>query len=101
MARRCLTLIVIALLAACGDDDYEKQLKSARSWSATALAIGRHWEREEVPSAYARDALKKAADELRKGLLPGAAEPVDELVQAVEREDRTAAHALLDELGRQ
>jgi hypothetical protein len=95
-----LAFLLVLVLAACGDDA-DKELKSARSWSATALAVGRHWTRGEVPSAYARDTLRHAADELRKGPLPAAAAPVDELVQAVDREDRAAARALLEALARE
>jgi hypothetical protein len=91
LRRACLLALLCALvLGACGEDA-DKQLKSARSWSATALAVGRHWTQGEVSSA----------DELRKGPLPAAAAPVDELTQAVEREDRAAARAVLEALGSQ
>lgn len=97
-ARLAFTLLLL-VAAACGDDP-QKQLESARSWTATVQAVGEHWTRGEVPSAYARRTLKKASDELRKGPLPRAADAVDELVQTIEREDRSGARKLLEELAR-
>ena len=94
---RCTLVIALALLVACADQ-YEQKLKSARSWSATALVVARHWEQGEVPTAYAKRALRKASDELAKGALPEAAEPVDELREAVERGDRGAVRRLLAEI---
>jgi hypothetical protein len=95
---RCLIAVVVVLaLAACGDR-YEQELKSSRSWSARALVIARCWEEGDLPDAYARRALEKAAEELGKGPLPDAAEPVDELREAVERGDREAVRRLLGEL---
>jgi hypothetical protein len=98
MARHAV-LVVLLVLAACSKDE-EKELAKARSWSATAMLVAGHWMRGEVPSAYARDALKKAADELAQGAFPEAAVPVADLGIAVAREDRAAARRLLDELGR-
>ena len=96
--RWCRTLVVaLAALAACGDS-HERDLRSARSWSVTALAVAQYWESGEVPSAFAKRALRKAADELAKGALPEAAEPVDELREAVERGDRAAVRRLIAEL---
>jgi hypothetical protein len=98
--RWCRTLVIaLVALAACGDQG-EQKLKSARSWSATALAVARAWEQGEVPTAYAKRALRKAADELAKGALPEAAEPVDELREALERGDRAAVRRLIEEIGR-
>ena len=85
------------LLGACGDND-EVERTSARSWSATAQAVGQMWLDEEVPSAFTRQALRKAARELEKGPLPRSALPVDELREAVERGDRDAASRLLDDV---
>ena len=95
---RCTLVIALALLVACADQ-YEQQLKSARSWSATALVVARQWEQGEVPTAYAKRALRKASDELAKGALPEAAEPVDELREALERGDRAAVRRLIAEIG--
>ena len=92
-----MLVIAAAMLVACADQ-YEQQLKSTRSWSATALVVARHWEQGEVPTAYAKRALRKASDELAKGALPEAAEPVDELREAVERGDRGAVRRLLAEI---
>ena len=94
---RVVPVAACLLLAACGDND-EVERTSARSWSATAQAVGQMWLDEEVPSAFTRQALRKAARELEKGPLPRAALPVDELRQAVERGDRDAASRLLDEV---
>ena len=96
MARYAVLLVVLAL-AACGGGE-DQALKQARSWSATAMRVAEHWVRGEVPSAYARDALKKAADQLAKGPLPQAAAPVAELGIAVAREDRAAAKRILESL---
>ena len=60
--------------------------------------MARYWEQGEVPTAYAKRALGRAADELAKGALPEAAEPVLELREAVERDDRAAVRRLLAEL---
>jgi hypothetical protein len=88
-----------SLLAACGDQQ-EQELKSARSWSATALVVARYWEAGQVPDAYARRALQKASDELAQGPLPDAAEPVDELIEAVDKGDRAAVRRLITDLTR-
>lgn len=95
MARAALLALV--LLAACSGGE-EKKLAQARSWSATAVLVAEHWVRGEVPSAYARDALKKAAGELAQGPFPEAAAPVADLGVAVAREDRAAAKRILDGL---
>ena len=100
LAMRWATMVVMAALAGCGGQR-EQELKSASSWSVTALAVARYWEAGEVPSAYARRALKKAAGELAKGALPDAAEPVEELLEAVERGDRDAVRRLMQELSGQ
>jgi hypothetical protein len=96
MARHA-AFVLLVLLAACSGGD-EKQLATARSWSATAMLVAEHWLRGEVPSAYARDALKKAADALAKGPFPEAAAPVADLGVAVAREDRAGARRILDGL---
>jgi hypothetical protein len=98
MARRAV-LVLFLVLVGCGGQE-EQELAKARSWSATALVVAKHWTRGEVPSAYARDALKRAADELAKGPFPAAALPVAELAIAVAREDRAAVQRQLDELAR-
>jgi hypothetical protein len=93
MARRAAILVVLVLAACSGGE--EKQLATARSWSATAILVAEHWLRGEVPSAYARDALNKAAEQLARGPFPGAAAPVADLGVAVAREDRAAAARIL------
>ncbi len=96
MARRA-SILVLLLLAACSGGE-EQQIAEARSWSATAMLVAEHWVRGEVPSAYARDTLKKAADQLATGPFTEAARPVADLGVAVAREDRAAARRILDEL---
>jgi len=98
MARRALILVLLGLAACSGGE--AKKIAQARSWSATAMLVAQSWLKGEVPSAYARDALKKAADELAKGAYPEAAHPVAELEVAVARGDRAEARRLVDELGR-
>jgi hypothetical protein len=89
--------LFIVALAGCGGQS-EKDWQSAASWSLTAVVVARYWERGDLPDAYARRALKKVADELGKGPLPEAAEPVDELRQALERGDREGVRRLAQEL---
>lgn len=62
------------------------------------MLVAEHWIAGEVPSAYAGDALKKAAGELAQGPLPASAGPVADLRVAVAREDRAAARRILDGL---
>jgi hypothetical protein len=85
------------IVAGCGGPS-EKDWQSAASWSLTAVVVGRYWADGDVPTPYARRALKKAADELGKGPLPEAAAPVDELREALERGDREAVRRLVREL---
>lgn len=85
------------LLVGCGDQS-ETDWQSAASWSLTAVVVARYWERGDLPTPFARRALKKVSDELGKGPLPEAAEPVDELRQALERGDREAVRRLAQEL---
>jgi hypothetical protein len=94
---RCAVLVLLLSVAACGGGE-EQRLAQARSWSATAMLVAGHWVRGEVPSAYARDTLKKAADQLAQGAFPEAAARVADLGIAVAREDRPAAQRILDEL---
>ena len=94
---RVAPIAVCLLLTGCGGNE-ERERTSARSWSATAQAVGQMWLDEDLPSAFTRDTLRKAADELGKGPLPAAALPVDELREAVRRGDRNAASRLLNEL---
>jgi hypothetical protein len=95
--RPAAAALACLLLAACGSQS-EKDWQSAASWSLTAVVVARYWERGDVPTPYARRALKKASDELSRGPLPEAAEPVDELRQALERGDREAVRRLAQEL---
>jgi len=96
LPRACMLLLAALLVGGCGQSDAD--WRSASSWSLTAVAVARAWERGEVPTRYARRALKKAADELAKSPLPEAAAPVDELREALERGDREAVRQLVAEL---
>ena len=96
MARRA-ALVLLLLVGACSGGE-EAQIAQARSWSATAMLVAEHWVQGEVPSAYARDALKKAAEQLATGPFPEAAAPVADLGVAVAREDRAAARRILEDL---
>ena len=95
--RLAAAALALAALAGCGDRRAQ-ELQSAASWSETALVVAGYWEQGEVPDAYARRALQKAAEELARGPLPKAAEPVDELREAVARGDRDAVRRLMREL---
>ena len=94
--RACALALAALAIGGCGPS--EADWRSASSWSLTAVAVARAWERGEVPTRYARRALQKAADELAKGPLPEAGAPVDELRQALERGDREAVRQLVTEL---
>jgi hypothetical protein len=94
---RYALLVVLLVVGSCGGGE-ETELARARSWRATAILVAEHWLSGEVPSAYARRALKKAADELAQGPISGAARPVAELGVAVAREDPAAARRILDGL---
>ena len=94
--RACALALAALAVGGCGPS--EADWRSASSWSLTAVAVARAWERGEVPTRYARRALQKAADELAKGPLPEAGAPVDELRQALERGDREAVRQLVTEL---
>jgi hypothetical protein len=96
MARVAALLLCLVLLA-CSKDE-SKEIAKARSWSATAMLVAEHWLRGEVPSAYARESLGTAAEELAKGPFPGAVAPVSDLEVAVAREDRAGAERILNDL---
>jgi hypothetical protein len=87
----------LVVLSGCGGQS-EQDWRSASSWSLTAVVVARYWESGDLPDTYARRALKKVSDELGKGPLPEAAEPVDELREALERGDREAVRRLVREL---
>jgi hypothetical protein len=94
--RACALALAALLIGGCGQS--EADWRSASSWSLTAVAVARAWQRGEVPARYARRTLKKAAEELARGPLPVAAAPVDELREAIERGDRDAVRELVREL---
>jgi hypothetical protein len=64
------------------------------------MLVAEHWVGGEVPSAYAREALKKAAAQLAQGAFPEAAGPVSDLELAVAKNDREAAQRILQDLAR-
>ena len=101
MKARVVSAMILALMLAsvggCGDQ-HEQQMKSAASWSATALAVARYWLQGDLPDAYAKHALAKAAEELAQGPLPDAAEPVNELIEAIGKHDSQAVRHLIAEL---
>src|SRR3954471_8495961 len=94
--RACALALAALLIGGCGLS--ETDWRSASSWSLTAVAVARAWQRGEVPARYARRTLKKAAEELARVPLPVAAAPVDELREAIERGDRDAVRELVREL---
>ena len=98
--KRCAAVAVACLaLGACGDQ-HEQELKSAASWSATALAVARYWLQGDLPDTYAKRALEKASQELANGPLPDASEPVNELIEAIGKHDQEAARRLIADLER-
>jgi hypothetical protein len=100
MTRSAFALVACLALCACGDQQ-DQELKSAASWSATALAVARYWLQGDLPDAYAKLALEKASQELAHGALPDAAEPVNELIEAIGKRDQPAVRRLIAELERQ
>jgi hypothetical protein len=98
--KRTVLVLALVALAGCGDQQ-EQELKSAASWSATALAVARYWLQGDLPDAYAKLALEKASEELAKGALPDASEPVNELIEAIGKRDQPAVRRLIGELERQ
>jgi len=97
--KRWVCALACLALCACGDQQ-EQELKSAASWSATALAVARYWLQGDLPETYAKRALGKASEELAKGPLPDAAEPVNELIEAIDKRDQQAVRRLIGELER-
>ena len=97
VVKRTILGLMLVALAGCGDQQ-EQELKSAASWSATALAVARYWVQGDLPDAYAKRALAKASEELAKGPLPDAAEPVNELIEAIGKRDRQAVRRLIADL---
>jgi hypothetical protein len=95
--KRIALALALLALAACGDQE-EQELKSAASWSATALAVARYWLQGDLPDAYTKRALEKASEELAKGPLPDASEPVNELIEALGKRDQEAVRRLIAEL---
>jgi hypothetical protein len=95
--RRHAIVVVLALLCACAGGD-DKQSKSAHSWKATALVVTGDWLRGEVPSAYAQEALKKAADKLEEGPLRDSAGRVTQLRSAIDQGEPARVRKLLGEL---
>ena len=97
MCRIAIGILVLSLASGCGKGG-DKELKHVRSWTATAARIGELWAHEQVPTPYARKALKKARDELKDA--PQAAERIADLRSAVERGERESATRLARELTR-
>jgi hypothetical protein len=89
--------LMLVTVGGCGNQQ-EQEMKSAASWSATALAVARYWLQGDLPDTYAKHALEKASEELAKGPLPDAAEPVNELIEAIGKHDQPAVRRLIAEL---
>ncbi|OKH50370.1 hypothetical protein NIES2101_19515 [Calothrix sp. HK-06] len=67
---RWASSLVLLLLTACtsksSTNDVSKELRSVKSWAATAHMVGDAWKRGAVPTAYAKQTLKKTQEELKK-----------------------------------
>ena len=94
---RTLLALVLVALAGCGDQ-HEQEMKSAASWSSTALAVARYWLQGDLPDPYAKRVLQKASEELAKGPLPDASEPVNQMIEAIGKRDQQAMRRLIAEL---
>ncbi|HEY9672163.1 MAG TPA: hypothetical protein V6D11_12005 [Waterburya sp.] len=68
--RSASLLLVLTILSACSSkssaDEVTKELQSVKSWAATAHLVGDSWIRKDVPTAYAKQTLSKAQQELQK-----------------------------------
>lgn len=69
--RSGILLLLLTLLNACSStssevDEVTKELKTITSWAATADMTGEAWIRGSVPTAYAKQTLQTAQQEIRK-----------------------------------
>ena len=68
--RSASLLLVLTILSACSSkssaDEVTKELQSVKSWAATAHLVGDSWMHQDVPTAYAKQTLSKAQQELQK-----------------------------------
>jgi hypothetical protein len=90
-------LLAGLLLAGCGGSSgpgaIEQEAQTARSWVATARLAGESWQRGAVPTAYARQTVATARQELGQS-----SRQLEEMAAADAAEQRRAA--LLQELSR-
>lgn len=63
-------LLLLTLLTACSSksssEELTKELQTVSSWTATAHMVGDAWVRGSVPTAYAKQTLSTAQQELQK-----------------------------------
>jgi hypothetical protein len=95
--KRAIFALALLALAGCGNQQ-EQEMKSAASWSATALAVARYWLQGDLPDTYAKHALQKASEELATGPLPDASQPVNEMIEAIGKGDQEALRRLIADL---
>ena len=91
-------LLVGLLLAGCGGGSsgpsgIEQEGQTVKSWVATARLAGESWQRGAVPTAYARQTIATARQELRQS-----SRQLEQMSAADAAEQRRAA--LLQELSR-
>ena len=84
-----LLLAVAASGVACGRETPER----THSWLATARVVTDAWSAGTVPTPYARETLRAAADALRAGSRTDGAGALDALADAVATGDRAAVGA--------
>jgi hypothetical protein len=108
-ARRAISVVALAALAAgCGEDPAAR-LRALGSWAATSAMLGRAWSEHETPRAYTLRALGRARREIgqaRRDLTVAPAVPLVSHVEAATREleaavgadDRRAARAVAERL---
>lgn len=106
-------LLVTLLLASCGRDRSEKNLKALeklQSWIATVQFVSMAWRAGSVPKAYTADTLERAGEQVHEtsgqfrqaplpprlqSQLPGHVERIENIIirlaAAVKRSDKDAA----------
>jgi hypothetical protein len=89
-------LLVVAISAgalACGGRDEQEARERTHSWIATARMVADAWSEGTVPTRYARETLRAAAEALRDDSRTDGAGALDALADAVATGDRAAVRA--------
>jgi hypothetical protein len=114
-----LCLLPCAGLSSCGGEEsqtFDDARRSVRSWSMTLVMTAQAWNEGQVPALYVRQALDAGRESLgeHQKKLHKTSDPVrreqlrreisrlqgrmDEIARAVDRDDRSAAVTVIDEM---